>query len=317
MAWLYYYFWTNLMHNVLQTNHIFRNSHPGIAVFLFFCTATGTAILNFLRQPDVFIFSFGFWIAPFSIGVASWLINVILVYRSRYLLSNYLLGWSWWCLLVALTNSPITWKEALLSVGASVWLAIAFELYDERKIGLRTRSNLGFFAAFLGILNPHLFSLVIPSVLAPSVEFKFSLRPILQIFIAWILPVALFFVFGIGSLDLIISSIIRSSENIFFQPPSLGELIILFWAIFAFLQTIHALVRAKKAKRRGLMLSWLGIIYAILLSILIHDSISYASLMAVFFGPHLVNLKDYISPKRFRYLLTPSLLLGALIEIIL
>ena len=304
------------MHNVLPTNHIFRNSHPGIAVFLVFCTATGTAILNFFRQKSAFDFSFEFWIAPLSIGIASWLINVILVYRSRYLSSNYLLGWSWWCLLVALTNSPITWREALLSVGASVWLAIAFELFDERKISLRTRSNLGFFAAFLGILNPYLFSFVIPSVLAPSVEFKFSIRSILQIFIAWLLPVSLFFVFGLSSLDFLFSNLVKSSKNIFFDLPSIGELIIFFWAIFAFVQTIRALMSAKKAKRRGLMLSWLGITYTVLLSIFIHDSSSYVSLLAVFFGPHLVNLKDYISPKKLRYLLTPSLLLGALFEVI-
>ena len=108
----------------------------------------------------------------------------------------------------------------------------------------------------------------------------------------------------------------KSFKNIFFDLPSIGELIIFFWAIFAFVQTIRALMSAKKAKRRGLMLSWLGITYTVLLSILIHDPISYVSLLAVFFGPHLVNLKDYISPKGLRYLLTPSLLLGALFEVI-
>jgi hypothetical protein len=304
------------MHNVLPTYHIFRNSHPGIAVLLVFCTAIGTAIFNSLRQRGAFDFGFEFWIAPLSIGIASWLINVILVYRSRYLSSNYLLGWSWWCLLIALTNSPITWREALLSLGASIWLAIAFELFDERKIGLRTRSNLGFFAAFLGILNPNLFSFVIPSLLAPSIEFKFSLRPILQIFIAWALPVSLFFVFGLSSLDFLYSSMVKFFQNIFFDLPSIGEFIIFFWAIFAFFQTIRALMSAKKAKRRGLMLSWLGISYTILLSIFIHDYSSYVSLFAVFFGPHLVNLKDYILPKRLRYLLTPSLLMVALFEVI-
>ena len=143
------------------------------------------------------------------------------------------------------------------------------------------------------------------------------LRPILQIFIAWLLPVSLFFVFGLSSLDFLFSSIVESSENIFFDLPSIGELIIFFWAIFAFFQTIRALMSAKKAKRRGLMLSWLGINYTVLLSIFIDDPISYVSLLAVFFGPHLVNLKDYIAPRRLRYLLTPSLLLGALFEIIL
>ena len=52
------------MHNVLPTYHIFRNSHPGIAVLLVFCTAIGTAIFNSLRQQGAFDFGFEFWIAP-------------------------------------------------------------------------------------------------------------------------------------------------------------------------------------------------------------------------------------------------------------
>lgn len=302
---------------MLSTSHIFRNPHPGIAILLVFTTFVGTAGMNFFRSSMLLEFNFDFWLGPICIGLSSWLINVILVYRSRYLLSNYLLGWSWWCLLIAITNDPLTWKESLLSVGSAIWLAITFELGDERKTPLRTRSNLGFVAALLGLIHPSLLSLWAPSVLSLSVGLKTDIKAALQVSLAWLLPIALYvFVLIFSSKQLQMFNY-DFTGNISFRWPLIGEYVILVWGIFALGQTLKALVNAKKPKRRGLLLSWVGIGYGIILAFLLPASNEYMPLLAVFFGPHLVNLKDYIHPKKLRYWLTPALLLAAIVQIMI
>ena len=302
---------------MLSTSHIFRNPHPGIAVLLVFTTFIGTAVMNFFRSSMLIEFSFDFWLGPICIGLASWLINVILVYRSRYLLSNYLLGWSWWCLLIALTDDPLTWKQSLLSIGAAIWLAITFELGDERKTPLRTRSNLGFVTALLGLSYPSLLSLLAPSVVSLSVGLKTEVKAVLQVSLAWLLPILLyvfFLIFSFGQFQMFNFDFIGTTS---FRWPFIGEYIILAWGVFAAAQTLKALVNAKKPKRRGLLLSWLGIGYAMVLAVFFPEGDEYIPMLAVFFGPHLVNLKDYIHPKKLRYWLTPTLVFAAIVELVI
>ena len=302
---------------MLSKSHIFRNPHPGIAVLLVLITFIGTGILNFFRSSVIPEFNFDFWLGPICIGLASWLINVILVYRSRYLLSNYLLGWSWWCLLIALTNEPLTWKQSLLSIGVAIWLAITFELSDERKTSLRTRSNLGFVSALLGFIHPSLFSLLAPSVLSLSIGLKTEIKAVIQVSLAWLLPIVLYVFFLIFSSEQLPMLNNNFNIDISSRMPLIGEYIILMWGVFAIGQTLKALVNAKKPKRRGLLLSWVGIGYAIVLAFLFPGGDEYVALLAVFFGPHLVNLKDYIHPKKLRYWLTPSLIFAAIIQIMI
>ena len=302
---------------MLPSIHIFRNPHPGIAILLVFFTSLGTGIINFFRGVHLFDEDIDFWTAPICIGLASWLINVILVYRSRYLLSNYLLGWYWWCLLIALTDDPLTWKEGVLSVGISIWMAILFELGDERKKSLRTRSNLGFTAALLGLVQPLLLTLLIPSIISLAVGLKVIARDCLQVIIAWLMPIISYIAFLMLPFISLNPFIFNIQPNVSFRWPLFGEYIVLIWAFFALSQTLRALTNAKKPKRRGLLISWLGIGYAILLSFFSHNSSEYIPILAVFFGPHLVNLQNYIYPKKLQYWLTPSFLLAALVEIII
>ncbi|MGB4561006.1 MAG: hypothetical protein WBI11_04315, partial [Schleiferiaceae bacterium] len=146
-----------------QASHIFRNPHPGIAVVLFVLAAGLTAMFNFLVLDAVAASSWGFWITPGLVGLAAWFINVVLVYRSRYLKTNYVLGWYWFVILLATHPRGIRLEHAWVSMLWAVWLAMAYELGDERKNGLVSRSNLGLYSALLGVFSAAWWSSILPA----------------------------------------------------------------------------------------------------------------------------------------------------------
>ena len=296
-----------------QASHIFRNPHPGIAVVLFVLAAGLTAMFNFLVLDAVAASSLGFWITPGLVGLAAWFINVVLVYRSRYLKTNYVLGWYWFVILLATHPRGIRLEHAWVSMLWAVWLAMAYELGDERKNGLVSRSNLGLYSALLGVFSAGWWSSILPALWTLRAgNPRQSTRTYLQIAGAWAIGLALMGVFWTmqgqtGKTELETLAISPVSWHL----PGPGSMVLILWLILALGETVRALTSAKKAKRRGLLLSWIGVVWAFVLYAWQGPSVHASAILAVFAAPHMVNLHTYMKRAWMIRLLDISLLLAA------
>ncbi|MDG1252212.1 MAG: hypothetical protein P8N56_00855 [Schleiferiaceae bacterium] len=295
-----------------QASHIFRNPHPGIAVVLFAGTAGLTAVFNFFFAASE-INQVSRWLVPACTGLAAWFINVVLVYRSGYLSRNYVLGWYWFVLLMATHPNGISLGSVGTSVIVSVWLAMAYELGDERKNGLIARTNLGLYSASLGLFSLAWWSAVFPALWALRNENpRQSAKIYGQIVAAWAIGVTIFFLIlgltnqSIGSYFVPLNSFWGVNEW-----PSLGWWVIGIWLVLALGETFRAQTSAKKAKRRGLMLSWIGILWALSLYTWQGPESNAAAILVVFAAPHMVNLQSYMKKSWMIRLLDISLLAAA------
>lgn len=296
-----------------QASHIFRNPHPGIAVVLFVLAAGLTAMFNFLVLDAAAASSWAFWIAPGLVGLAAWFINVVLVYRSRYLKTNYVLGWYWFVILLATHPRGIRLDHAWVSMLWAVWLAMAYELGDERKNGLVSRSNLGLYSAFLGLFSAAWWSSVLPALWTLRAgNPRQSTRTYLQIAGAWVIGLALMGVVWTmqgQTWKTELETLAMSAVS--WHLPGPGSMVLILWLILALGETLRALTSAKKAKRRGLLLSWIGVIWAIVLYVWQGPSTQASAILAVFAAPHMVNLQTYMKRTWMIRLLDISLLLAA------
>ncbi len=295
-----------------QASHIFRNPHPGIAVVLFMGTAGLTAAFNFFfAAPELVDASF--WYVPACAGLAAWFINVVLVYRSRYLKTNYVLGWYWFVLLLVTHPQGVNLVQIGASMGFAVWLAMAYELGDERKNGLFARSNLGLYSAFLGIFSLAWWSSVLPAMWAlRSGNPRQSTKYYGQIIAAWIIGltlVALVWVLRDQSIAQALAPWAEVKGELAWPP--LGWWILGLWLLIALGETLRAMTSAKKAKRRGLIVSWIGILWAMGLYAWQGQESHAAAILVVFAAPHMVNLQSYMKKQWMIRLLDISLLAAA------
>lgn len=296
-------------------NHIFRNPHPGIAFVLFGSTAVLTVAYNYLIQGEVVIRNLDLWISGILVGFSAWFINIILVYRSKYLKPNYLLGWYWFCLLLVANPKGVAPADIFASLGIAVWLAIAFDLKQEGAKGLMSRGNLGLATAGLGFIWPAWWSLILASVAAIQFsQVREPWRHSFQVFMSW----------SIGLLIVLFLPAFTSELPSFWRQfihawpitlkakwPEIGQYVIGFWLIIAGLETIRALSKASKVKRRGLLLTGVGILWAIMLEHGMGIRSMSGSLVAVFAAPHLVNVQAYLTHPWLIRLLDASLLATA------
>ena len=304
-----------------QPNHIFKNPHPGIVVVLFMGTAGGTALFNFWALGHWPFASLASWTTPALVGIAAWFINVVLVYRSRYLKTNYLLGWYWFCLMLALHPQGITPDAVWASMGISVWLAMAYELSDERKDALFTRSNLGLFSAFLGVFSISWWSLLLPSLFALRTgTLRQPPRYFLQVAAGWFVGLASVFTFAAytGNLATYVNEIAQvGSRPWSFQWLPVGYFALAFWMLFAVFETMRAMRSAKKAKRRGLIMSWIGIIWGVSLILWQGEHAQAGAILAVFAAPHIVNLQSYLTKAWMIRTLDASLVGAAILGLVM
>jgi hypothetical protein len=75
--------------------------------------------------------------------------------------------------------------------------------------------------------------------------------------------------------------------------PHAGQWVVGFWLLLAVFETLRALSFAKKAKRRGLLIGWMGILWALILNPWLGDVAMPGAILAVFAAPHMVNLQAY------------------------
>jgi len=298
---------------VRQASHIFRNPHPGIAVVLFVLTAGLTALFNFLVIDDPKEGTWSFLGTPGLVGLAAWFVNVVLVYRSRYLKTNYVLGWYWFLLLLATHPEGIKLHHAWVSMLFAIWLAMAYELGDERKNGLVSRSNLGLFSAFLGIFSVAWWSSIAPAWLAlRSGNPRQPARTYLQIGAAWAIGFALMaLVWTMQGQTLGTELAPLWSSPSAWHMPGAGSIVLLLWLALALGETLRAMTSAKKAKRRGLLLSWIGIFWAVGLYAWQGPETNASAILSVFAAPHMVNLQSYMKRAWMIRLLDISLLAAA------
>ena len=296
-------------------NHIFRNPHPGIAVVLFGTTAGLTAVYNYLLDGEGHGRLMERGLISFLVGFSAWLINVVLVYRSKYLKPNYLLGWYWFCLLLASNPQGIGYMEIVSSVVFAVWLAFAFDLHPEGIKGLASRSNFGLLTAVMGMMWPEWWSLLLVALLTIQVSLiRQPLRHILQILVGWLIGVLLLAIWHaytdtLG--DFWNQFIAAFPREIPWHWPSSGQWVIGFWLVLAGVETVRALSMAKKSKRRGLLIGWLGILWALLLDPWQGPNAQAGAILAVFAAPHLVNLQTYFKRPWIIRILDISLLATA------
>ncbi len=299
-----------------QPNHIFRNPHPGIAVVLFVATAGLTAAFNFWVKGAETLGSWSFWYTPILVGLAAWLINVLLVFRSRYLKTNYLLGWFWFCLLLATHPKGIGLAEVSTSVGFAIWLAMAYELNDDRKVGLVSRSNLGLYSALLGALEPGWWTLILVAVVALRAgQLRQPTHYYLQIVTGWLIGcglVATWSAYTGGLPDFWAEFTQPWTQPFHWEWPHAGQWMVGFWLLLAVFETLRALSFAKKAKRRGLLIGWMGIVWAWILNPWLGDEAMPGAILAVFAAPHMVNLQAYFKRPWITRMLDISLLVAAL-----
>ncbi|MFM1884297.1 MAG: hypothetical protein RL168_481 [Bacteroidota bacterium] len=264
---------------------------------LFVATAGGTAAFNFWVQGLKTLGSWSFWFTPVVVGLAAWLINVLLVFRSRYLKTNYLLGWFWFCLLLATHPKGIGLAEVTTSIGFAIWLAMAYELNDDRKVGLVSRSNLGLYSALLGLLQPAWWSLMVVAVIALRAgQLRQPTHHYLQIVAGWLIGFGLVATWSAysGTLPVFWTAFLSAWKQPFrWEWPHAGQLVVGFWLLLAVFETLRALSFAKKAKRRGLLIGWMGILWALILNPWLGDVAMPGAILAVFAAPHMVNLQAY------------------------
>ncbi len=296
-----------------QASHIFRNPHPGIAVVLFVLAAGLTGVFNFLVMDAADAEPRNYWLVPGLMGLAAWFVNVILVYRSGYLKTNYVLGWYWLVLLWATHPQGIQLQHVWTSILWAIWLALAYELGDERKNGLISRSNMGLYSAFIGVFSLAGWSSIFPAWLALRAgNPRQSTRTYLQIGAAWAIGLTLMALFWAVQGQTLWNAIqpLWSFHNAW-HIPGTGFMIVFIWLILAFWETLRAMTSAKKAKRRGLLLSWIGIIWALCLYTWQGPETHASAILAVFAAPHMVNLQSYMKRVWMIRLLDISLLLAA------
>ena len=283
---------------------------------LFVATAGITAAFNFWVQGLETLRSWSFWYTPVLVGLSAWLINVLLVFRSRYLKTNYLLGWFWFCLLLATHPAGIGLTEVSTSVGFAIWLAMAYELNDDRKVGLVSRSNLGLYSAFLGVLQPAWWSLVVVAVIALRAgQLRQPTHHYLQIVAGWVIGFGLVATWHayLGDLAAFWSDFIYAWRQAFtWEWPHPGQWVVGFWLLLAVFETLRALSFAKKAKRRGLLIGWIGILWAWILNPWLGDDAMSGAILAVFAAPHMVNLQAYFKRPWITRMLDVSMLAAAL-----
>ncbi|HAG06099.1 MAG TPA: hypothetical protein DCG68_04475 [Cryomorphaceae bacterium] len=246
-------------------------------------------------------------------GLAAWFVNVVLVYRSRYLKTNYVLGWYWFLLLLATHPEGIKLHHAWVSMLFAIWLAMAYELGDERKNGLVSRSNLGLFSAFLGIFSVAWWSSIAPAWLAlRSGNPRQPARTYLQIGAAWAIGFALMaLVWTMQGQTLGTELAPLWSSPSAWHMPGAGSIVLLLWLALALGETLRAMTSAKKAKRRGLLLSWIGIFWAVGLYAWQGPETNASAILSVFAAPHMVNLQSYMKRAWMIRLLDISLLAAA------
>jgi len=282
-------------------------------VVLFVLTAGLTALFNFLVIDDPKEGTWSFWGTPGLVGLAAWFVNVVLVYRSRYLKTNYVLGWYWFLLLLATHPEGIKLHHAWVSMLFAIWLAMAYELGDERKNGLVSRSNLGLFSAFLGIFSVAWWSSIAPAWLAlRSGNPRQPARTYLQIGAAWAIGFALMaLVWTMQGKTLGTELAPLWSSPSAWHMPGAGSIVLLLWLALALGETLRAMTSAKKAKRRGLLLSWIGIFWAVGLYAWQGPETNASAILSVFAAPHMVNLQSYMKRAWMIRLLDISLLAAA------
>jgi len=282
-------------------------------VVLFVLTAGLTALFNFLVIDEPKEGTWSFWGTPGLVGLAAWFINVVLVYRSRYLKTNYVLGWYWFLLLLATHPEGIKLHHAWVSMLFAIWLAMAYELGDERKNGLVSRSNLGLFSAFLGIFSVAWWSSIAPAWLAlRSGNPRQPARTYLQIGAAWAIGFALMaLVWTMQGKTLGTELAPLWSSPSAWHMPGAGSIVLLLWLALALGETLRAMTSAKKAKRRGLLLSWIGIFWAVGLYAWQGPETNASAILSVFAAPHMVNLQSYMKRAWMIRLLDISLLAAA------
>ena len=283
---------------------------------LFVATAGITAGHNLWVKGAETLGSWSFWVTPVYVGLAAWLINVLLVFRSRYLKTNYLLGWFWFCLLLATHPQGIGPTEVSTSVGFAIWLAMAYELNDDRKVGLVSRSNLGLYTALLGLLEPAWWTLILVSVLALRAgQLRQPGHHYIQILSGWLVgfgAVASWHAYG-GTLSVFWAEFLGPWRQPFqWEWPHVGQWVVGFWLFLAVFETLRALSFAKKAKRRGLLIGWMGIVWAWILNPWLGDAAMPGAVLAVFAAPHMVNLQAYFKRPWITRMLDISLLAAAL-----
>ena len=280
---------------------------------LFVLTAGLTALFNFLVIDDPKEGTWSFWGTPGLVGLAAWFVNVVLVYRSRYLKTNYVLGWYWFLLLLATHPEGIKLHHAWVSMLFAIWLAMAYELGDERKNGLVSRSNLGLFSAFLGIFSVAWWSSIAPAWLAlRSGNPRQPARTYLQIGAAWAIGFALMaLVWTMQGKTLRTELAPLWSSPSAWHMPGAGSIVLLLWLALALGETLRAMTSAKKAKRRGLLLSWIGIFWAVGLYAWQGPETNASAILSVFAAPHMVNLQSYMKRAWMIRLLDISLLAAA------
>ena len=280
---------------------------------LFVLTAGLTALFNFLVIDDPKEGTWSFWGTPGLVGLAAWFVNVVLVYRSRYLKTNYVLGWYWFLLLLATHPEGIKLHHAWVSMLFAIWLAMAYELGDERKNGLVSRSNLGLFSAFLGIFSVAWWSSIAPAWLAlRSGNPRQPARTYLQIGAAWAIGFALMALVWTTQGKTLGTELapLWSSPSAWHMPGA-GSIVLLLWLALALGETLRAMTSAKKAKRRGLLLSWIGIFWAVGLYAWQGPETNASAILSVFAAPHMVNLQSYMKRAWMIRLLDISLLAAA------
>lgn len=280
---------------------------------LFVLTAGLTALFNFLVIDEPKEGTWSFWGTPGLVGLAAWFVNVVLVYRSRYLKTNYVLGWYWFLLLLATHPEGIKLHHAWVSMLFAIWLAMAYELGDERKNGLVSRSNLGLFSAFLGIFSVAWWSSIAPAWLAlRSGNPRQPARTYLQIGAAWAIGFALMaLVWTMQGKTLGTELAPLWSSPFAWHMPGAGSIVLLLWLALALGETLRAMTSAKKAKRRGLLLSWIGIFWAVGLYAWQGPETNASAILSVFAAPHMVNLQSYMKRAWMIRLLDISLLAAA------
>jgi hypothetical protein len=249
-----------------------------------------------------------------STGVMAWVTNAALVYRSGYLKSQHVLGWFFALSGLMLVTDAWTWSSLLGALAATFWMARAYQL---TMFTWHHCTMLGMLSALFVLVDPSTLILLPLALFAPLTVRGAGLRQVAQVAIAWlVMAVILWMIATLWSLysgRTLAMDPLRGMAWTWKVPGPQAGLVLLL-SFFALIQLPPAMRFAKRAKRRGLVLSIMAIMGMVLTACSgIGNHHMVMGMLAVVIAPQWVNVQSYIRKPWMKTAFSPSIVIAMLL----